>query len=247
LIVVCFLLSSCTNFFFFQSLKQLLATNQQAKAASHQQASTLKAEELRQTTLTQCFSPPFAAAPASSSGYTKIMFKGEPFLVNASTKHMMPMPDTEIPRHRFVSERAQSMSPIDLAQDSFSSSPEVAPPITPSVRQAAKRPPSTTQSNVVLSENNGSDEEIVYVCQRRKKKKLAPFLPALQSSDKVQVVDQSGLSLEVKSQGLPKTGRFGDYHAPPAAEEAASLGSKTVADGSANDKSVNLSADDSDE
>jgi hypothetical protein len=125
------------------------------------------------------------------------------------------------------------MSPINLAQDSFSSLPEVAPSVTPSARKAAKRPPNTILLNVVLSENNGSNEEIVYVCQRRKKKKLAPFLPVSQSSDKVQVVDQSGLSLQVESQDLPKAGRFGDYHAPPAAEEAALLGSETVVDESA--------------
>jgi hypothetical protein len=101
--------------------------------------------------------------------------------------------------------------------------------------------------NVVLLENNGSDEEIVYVRRLRKKIKLAPFLPVPQSSDEVQVVDQSGLSLEVESQDLPKTGRFGDYRARPA-EEAASLGSETVVDRSArSDKYVNLLADDSDE
>jgi hypothetical protein len=168
---------------FSKSLKQLLDTNQQAKAASHQQVSMSMAESLRQTTLTQCFSPPIAAAHTSSSGYTKIMINDKPLLVNASTKHMMPMPDTGIPRQRFVSKRVQSMSPIDLAQDSFSSLPEVAPSVTPSVWKAAKRPPSTTHSNVVLLENNSSNEKIVYVRQRRKKKKLAPFLPALQLSD----------------------------------------------------------------
>jgi hypothetical protein len=226
-------------------LKQLLATNQQAKSASHQQASTSKAEALRQTTLTQYFSPPVASAPAFSLGYRKIMLEGEPFLINDYIKHLMPMPDTGIPRQRFIiSKRAQSLSPIDLAQDSFSSSPEVAPSVKPSVRKAAKMPPSTIQSNVVLSENNGSDEEILYVRSRKKKKNLAPFLPALQSSDKVQVIDQSGLSLEVEIQDLPKAGRFGDY-AP--ADETALLGSKTVADRSGSDKAVNLLADDSDE
>jgi hypothetical protein len=161
---------------------------------------------------------------------------------------MMPMPDIGIPAR--YSERAQSMSPIDLAQDSFSSSPpeEVAPSVTPSVRKAAKkRPPRhITQSDVVLSESHGSDEEIVYVAQRRKKVKSAP---TSQSSDEVEVVDQSGLSLEVETQDLPKTGHFGECHSPrpPAVEEAASLGSETVVD-EESDKSVNLLADeDSDE
>ena len=141
------------------------------------------------------------------------------------------------------------MSPIDLAQDSFSSSPEeVAPSVTPSVRKAArKRPPrSITQSDVVLSESHGSNEEIVYVAQRRKKVKSAP---TLQSSDEVEVVDQSGLSLEVETQDLPKTGHFGECHSPrpPAVEEAALLGSEKVVD-KESDKSVHLLADeDSDE
>jgi hypothetical protein len=173
------------------------------------------------------------------------VYEGEAFLYNASLKHMMPMPDIGIPAR--YSERAQSMSPIDLAQDSFSSSPEeVAPSVTPSVRKAAKkRPPRhITQSDVVLSESHGSDEEIVYVAQRRKKVKSAP---TSQSSDEVEVVDQSGLSLEVETQDLPKTGHFGECHSPrpPVVEEAApSLGSETVVD----EESENLLADeDSDE
>jgi hypothetical protein len=92
-------------------------------------------------------------------------------------------------------------------------------------------------------EKNGSDKEIVYVACRRKKKKLVPFLPALQSSDKVQVIEQSGLSLEDKSQDLPKTGCFDDY---TAADKTALLGIETVV-GSGSNKSVNLLADDSDE
>jgi hypothetical protein len=96
----------------------------------------------------------------------------------------------------------------------------------------------------VLYKNNGSDEEIVYVTRCQKKKKLVPFLPALQSSDEVQVVEQVTLNLEVKSQDLPKTGRFGDYATP--ADKTALIGSKTVL-GSSSNKSVNLLGDSSNE
>jgi hypothetical protein len=74
LIVVLSLLPNCTDCLFCQSLQQLLATNQQAKARS-QQASVLMAEAMRQTTLMQWFNPPPVAAvaapvvPAPPSGY----------------------------------------------------------------------------------------------------------------------------------------------------------------------------------
>jgi hypothetical protein len=177
------------------------------------------AEALCQTTLTQCFSPPVAAAPASSLSNRKILIDGKNFLINDAAKdHLMAMLATGIREQRVVSEKAQSLSLINLAQDSYNE--EVAPSITPSVRKGAKRPPSTTHSNVVLSENNGSDEEIVYVTRHRKKKKLVPFLPALQLSDKVQVIEQVTLNLEVNSQDSPKTGQFGVY---AAADKTASI------------------------
>jgi hypothetical protein len=121
------------------------------------------------------------------------------------------VPTTSIPQQK-VSEKAQSLSLIDLAWD----------------------------SDVVLSENNGSNNKIIYAAHRRKKRKLVPS-PALQSSKEVQVIEQVTLNLEVDSQDLPKTGRFGDY-----ANKTNSIGSETVT-GSSSDKSVNLLADNLDE
>jgi hypothetical protein len=125
-------------------------------------------------------------------GYRKIMIKGNQYLINDVTNHLLVMPTTGI-REQRLSEKAQSLNPIDLAQDSFD---KVAPSVTPIVRKGVKRPPATTNLNVVLSKNNGSNEEIVYVRRRRKKRKLVP-LPALQSSKEVQVIEQVTLDLEV--------------------------------------------------
>jgi hypothetical protein len=204
---VCFLLSNCTNFFFFHSLQQLLAMNQQAKAAS-QQATMLTAEALCQTTLTQCFNPPVAAVvPASVSGYRMIKIDCQQYLLNDTTNHLLVVPTTSI-QQKVSEEKAQSLSPIDLAWDSFeemapSSSPSTSF-VTPSaVKKGSKRPPVTTNSNVVLSKNNGSDDKIIYVAHRRKKRKLVP-LPASQSSEEVQVIEQVELNLEVESQDLPR-------------------------------------------
>jgi hypothetical protein len=212
--------------------------NQQAKAVS-QQVTMLTAEALRQTTLTQCFNPPVAAVPASASGYRMIKIDGQQYLLNNTTNHLLVVSDTQ----QEVSKEAQSLSPVDLAWDSFeemapSSSPSTSF-VTPSaVKKGAKRPPVTTNSNVVISENNGSDKEIIYVAQCRKKRKLVP-LTASQSSEEVQVIEQVELDLEVKSHDLPKTGHFGDYEVL----YTDSIGSKTVA-GNSSDKFVNLLADD---
>ncbi len=154
----------------------------------------------------------------------------------------MQVSPTGIPEQRGVSEKAQSLSPIDLARDSFD---EVAPSVTPSVKKGAKK----RDSNIVISENNGSDEEIVYVARRQKKSRKSVPLPASssQSSEEVQVIEQVvTVDLQVDSDDLPKTGHFGDYAA--AEEEAASIGSETVLGSSSSNKSVDLLAgDDSDE
>jgi hypothetical protein len=77
LIVVSSLLPNCTDCLFCQSLQQLLATNQQAKATS-QKASILMAEVMRQTTLTQCFNPPVAAAvPSTALDYRFLEVEGQ--------------------------------------------------------------------------------------------------------------------------------------------------------------------------
>jgi hypothetical protein len=239
LIVICFLLSNCSNFFFFQSLQQLLVMNQQAKAVS-QQATMSTAEALHQTTLTKCFNPPVAAVPASVSGYRMIKIDGQQYLLNDTTNHLLVVPATQK-----ASEKAQSLTIIDLAWDSFGEWVPSAPSIsfvTPSaVKKVAKRPPVTTSSNVVLSKNNGSDDKIICVACPRKKRKLVP-LPTSQSS-KVQVIEQVELNLEVESQDLPKTGHFGDYSNTQVLEDDDdSIGSKAVT-GNSSDKAVNLLAD----
>jgi hypothetical protein len=90
-------------------------------------------------------------------GYRKIMIKGNQYLINDVTNHLLVMPTTGI-REQRASEKAKSLNPIDLAQDSFD---KVAPSVTSIVRKGAKRPPATTNLNVVLSKNNRSNEEIV--------------------------------------------------------------------------------------
>jgi hypothetical protein len=170
-------------------------------------------------------------------GYRKIVIDGQQYLLNDTTNHLLVVPATGIPQQR-VSEKAQSLSPINLAQDSFDKV-GVAPSVTLSdVKKGVKRTPILT-TNVPLSKNNGSNDKIIYVPHHRKKRKLVP-LPALQLSEEVQVVEQVTLDLEVKNQDLPKTGRFGDY-----ANDTNSVGRETVT-GSSSDKSVNLLADDSD-
>jgi hypothetical protein len=75
-----------------------------------------------------------------------------------------------------VSKKTKSLSPINLAQDSFEESTPSAPStsfVTPSVKKVAKRPPVTTSSNVVLSKNNGSNGEIVYVAHQEEEKVAA--------------------------------------------------------------------------
>jgi hypothetical protein len=64
------------------------------------------AEALRQTTLTQCFDPPVAAAPASSSGYRKFVIDGQQYLLNNTTNHLLVVPATGIPWQK-VSKKAQ--------------------------------------------------------------------------------------------------------------------------------------------
>jgi hypothetical protein len=183
---------------FCQSLQQLLATNQQAKARS-QQASILMAEAMRQTSLTQCFNPPVAAVAASPvappSGYRFFEgAEGQQYLLNDTTNHLVVMPAGPPPpaAARVVapapSKMAQSMSPIVLGRDSFEDSL-----VTPSVTKRPAAAVNTTTLQVVLSEKNRSNKEIFYVAHRRKKKRKTRktqslVLPASQSSE-VQVIE----------------------------------------------------------
>jgi hypothetical protein len=110
-----------------------------------------------------------------------------------------------MPAAQKVSKKAQSLSPIDLAWDSFEESTSSTSFVTPSVKKVAKRPV-TMSSNVVLSENNGNNNKTIYVACCRKKRKLVP-LPASQSS-KVQVIEQVKTfqrQATLASIGMPKS------------------------------------------
>ncbi len=188
---------------FLQSLQQLLATNRQAKeeqANRQQQMST--AEQMRQTTLTQCFGsanpPPDPPPVVSASGYRHYSVDGTNYLINETTNHLMVVPPTQ---KNEASEKARSMSPLNLARESFE--------VTPSVRKVPSKRTATAQAsnNFVLSENigSGSEDEIVYVQQLRKKiRRPAPSPP--ESSPEVQVIEQ----VKVESQDLPKTCNFAE-------------------------------------
>jgi hypothetical protein len=232
-------------------MQQLLAKNCEAKeehANRQQQMST--AEQMRQTTMTQCFGsssaerPPPAPDPPPAEGYTHVTVDGQQYLVNETTQAIMRVP----PKNVSVSEKARSMSPLNLARESFE--------VTPSVRKvpSSKRRTATAQAsnNFVLSENigSGSEDEIVYVQQLRKKiRKPAPSPP--ESSQEVQVIEQ----VEVESQDLPKTcnfAEFGGNSRATAQELESDAGSETDVDAvdndsarSTSDKSVNLLEEDS--
>ncbi len=151
------------------------------------------------------------------------------------------------PKNVSVSKKARSMSPLNLARESFE--------VTPSVRKVpSKRRTATAQAsnNFVLSENigSGSEDEIVYVQQLRKKiRKPAPSPP--KSSQEVQVIEQ----IEVESQDLPKTCNFAEFGGNSRAtvqELESDAGSETDVDAvdnesarSTSDKSVNLLEEDS--
>ena len=232
-------------------MQQLLAKNREAKeehANRQQQMST--AEQMRQTTMTQCFGssssaePPPPADPPPAAGYTHVIVDGQEYLVNETTQAIMRVPPKNVAA---VSEKARSMSPLNLARESFI--------VTPSVRKVpSKRRTATAQAsnNFVLSENigSGSEDEIVYVQQLRKKiRKPAPLPPA--SSQEVQVIEQ----VEVESQDLPKTCNFAKFggNSRATAQELKSDGSETNVDAvdnnssarSTSDKSVNLLEEDS--
>ena len=146
------------------------------------------------------------------------------------------------PKHvAAVSEKARSMSPLNLARESFE--------VTPSVRKVpSKRRTATAQqasNNFVLSENigSGSEDEIVYVQQLRKKiRKPAPSPP--ESSQEVQVIEQ----VEVESQDLPKTCNFAKFggNSRATAQELESDGSKTDVDAVDNNLSARSTSDKSD-
>jgi hypothetical protein len=118
--VVSSLLPNCTDCLLCQSLQQLLATNQQAKA-TRQRASISTAEAMRQTTLTQCFNPPVAdvaaIVPSTALGYGFLDVEGQQYLLNNATNHLILVPAGHPPPP--PSEKAQSMSPINLAQNLY--------------------------------------------------------------------------------------------------------------------------------
>jgi hypothetical protein len=76
-------------------------------------------------------------------------------LLNDTTNHLLVVPATSIQQK--ISKKAQSLSPIDLAWDSFE---EMAPSftvfVTPgAVKKGAKRPPVTKTQNVYLNPCEG--------------------------------------------------------------------------------------------
>ncbi len=192
----------------------------------------------------QCFGSssaerPPPADPPPAEGYTHVTVDGQQYLVNEMTQAIMRVP----PKNVSVSEKARSMSPLNLARESFE--------VTPSVRKvpSSKRRTATAQAsnNFVLSENigSGSEDEIVYVQQLRKKiRKPAPSPP--ESSQEVQVIEQ----VEVESQDLPKTCNFAEYGKSRASAQELDSGSETDVDDvdknstKSGDQSVNLLEDD---
>jgi hypothetical protein len=241
------LLPNCTDCLFCQSLQQLLATNQQAKARSQQeQASVSTAEAMRQTTLTQCFNPPVPVAapvaPPAPSGYRFFDGpEGQQYLINDTTRHLVLVPPgpPAPPAAAAPSQMAQTMSPIDLSRDSFEESV-----VTPSVTK--KRPAvNITTSQVVLSENNGSDEEIYYVARRRKKgtRKTRKTPPSVPTASEVEVIEEQVIE-QVDTQVLPQTGHFGE-HSPPNNDDGNN--EETDTDAESEERSVNLLAEDAEE
>ena len=180
---------------------------------------------------------------ASASGYRHYLVDGTNYLINETTNHLMVVPPT---RKNEASEKARSMSPLNLARESFE--------VTPSVRKVPSKRTVTAQAlnNFVLSENigSGSKDEIIYVQQLCKKiRKPAPSPP--ESSQEVQVIEQ----VEVESQDLPKTcnfAEFGGNSRATAQELESDARSETDVDAvdndsarSTSDKSVNLLEEDS--
>ena len=231
-------------------MQQLLAKNPEAKEElANRQQKRSTAEQMCQTTMTQCFGSSVEPPPADSppaAGYTHLTVDGQQYLANETTKDIMHVPPA-IQKSVSVSEKARSMSPLNLARESFE--------VTPSVRKVpSKRRTATAQAsnNFVLSENigSGSEDEIVYVQQLRKKiRKPAPLPP--ESSQEVQVIEQ----VEVESQDLPKTcnfAEFGGNSRATAQELESDAGSETDVDAvdnnsarSTSNKSVNLLEEDS--
>ncbi len=149
-----------------QSMQQLLDKNREAKEEhANRQHEMLTAEQMRQTTMTQCFgssAEPPPVDPPPAAGYTHLTVDGQQYLVNETTKDIIRVPQKNVS----VSEKARSMSPLNLARESFE--------VTPSVRKVpSKRRTATVQAsnNFILSENigSGSEDEMVYVLQLRKK------------------------------------------------------------------------------
>ncbi len=144
-----------------QSMQQLLAKNREAKEEhANRQQKMSTADQMCQTTMTQCFGsssstePPPPADPPPAEGYTHVTVDGQQYLVNEMTQAIMRVP----PKNVSVSEKARSMSPLNLARESFE--------VTISVRKFPSKRTVTAQAsnNLVLSENigSGSKDKIVY-------------------------------------------------------------------------------------
>jgi hypothetical protein len=178
---------------------------------------------------------------ASASGYQHTYVAGTNYLIIETTNHVIVVSPTQ---KNEPSEKARSMSPLNLARESFE--------VTPSVRKVSSKRTATAQAsnNFVLSENigSGSEDEIVYVQQLRKKIRRPALLPP-ESSQEVQVIEQ----VKVESQNLPKTCNFAEFggSSRATAQKLLHSGSKTdVADDnnltkSSSNQSVNLLEDDS--
>ena len=114
---------------------------------------------MRQTTLTQCFGsaepppnpPPVASGASGASGYQHHHIDGTNYLINDTTNHVIVLPPTQ---KNEASEKARSMSPLNLARESFE--------VTPSVRKVPSKRTATAQAsnNFVLSENIGGGSAI---------------------------------------------------------------------------------------
>jgi hypothetical protein len=219
---------------FVQTLKHLLATNQQATANRQQiqnqgpptnqqynQQYTV-AENMRQTTMTQAYDPPVGGplpqAPNPGAGYRLIVIDGVKYLMNDTTNHLLVVPpaaaappsglETAAPPPR-PSQKAKRMIPVELAQESYST--------PPGNKRKARH--IVTNSSVVLSESRGSQEEVEYVGtqQRNKAKKPAPRPSSPLPEAEVAVPEQSDVDVEIDSQDLPRTGHFdeSDYQTQP--------------------------------
>lgn len=213
--------SALYSLFLVQSIQHLLATNKEANESHEKKKLFSRAEQMRQTTLTQCFDPPVPVAepePSMASGYRMIEIDGQQYLLNDTTDHLVAVP---MSAEAEVSEKGNCMSPVNLA-----SSFEVTPSATKKGSYDKNRAYAPAATAYVLSENIDSDSEneMVMVKRRKKNKNLkrksvppraeARLLPS--SPEVVEVIEQ----VEIDTQDLPKTSDFAqDGNTMDAAQE----------------------------